>query len=116
MARSITSLTGNGLKDWLIQRFSALIFGLYSIFLIAWLSMHPGLTYETWNHLFQSPWVHIATILTLLSYALHAWIGIWTVTTDYLKCTILRLSVQGLVIVILLAEVIWGVMLVWGQR
>lgn len=115
MAISITSLTGNGLKDWLIQRFSALIFGVYSIFIISWLMRHPGLDYETWLAFLQNPAIKIASILTLFAYVLHSWIGIWTVTTDYLKCTMLRLMIQALVIIILLAEAVWGIMLVWGH-
>lgn len=55
-----------------------------------------------------------ATLLALLSLIAHAWIGIWTVTTDYIKPLWLRLSMHGLVILALLLYVVWGVHIIWG--
>lgn len=34
MVTNVTSLTGNGLKDWLIQRVTAVYFAVYTIFII----------------------------------------------------------------------------------
>lgn len=115
MVTNITSLTGNGLKDWLIQRVSALYFAAYSLFLLGFIVMHPQLDYVQWHHLFHNPFVKIASLIALLMLSLHAWIGIWTVTTDYLKCTCLRLSIQILVVLLLLSQFVWGIMIVWGQ-
>lgn len=115
MVTNITSLTGNGLKDWLIQRISALYFAAYSILLLGFIMLHPQMNYGQWHGLFQQPVVKIASLIALLMLSLHAWIGIWTVTTDYLKCTCLRLSTQLLVILLLLSQFVWGIMIVWGQ-
>ena len=115
MVTNVTSLTGNGLKDWLIQRVTAVYFGAYVLFLAAFVLMHPHLAYFQWQALFACMWFKIATITAFFAFSFHAWIGIWTVTTDYLKCTILRLSVQMAVAAVLIAQVIWGVMIVWGQ-
>lgn len=115
MVTNITSLTGNGLKDWLIQRVTALYFAVYSVFLLGYLLAHPQLTYEQWHALFHSLSFQIASLIALFALSLHAWIGVWTVTTDYMKCTALRLAVQMLVITWLLAQFIWGLMIVWGQ-
>ena len=115
MVTNVTSLTGNGLKDWLIQRVSAIYFALYSIFLFGFLLFHPDLNYEQWHTLFACHVVQIATAIGLLALSLHAWIGIWTVTTDYMNCTALRLSVQLMVILWLFSQFIWGLMIVWGQ-
>lgn len=114
MVTNITSLTGNGLKDWLIQRISALFLMGYILFLFGFVLSHPGLDYSRWHELFQCRLVRIATLLALGSTLLHAWVGIWTVMTDYIKCTVIRLSVQMLVAIGLLTEVIWGGMIVWG--
>ena len=46
MVSSITSLTGNGLKDWLIQRVSAVYFAVYSLFLFFYLFFHLPLQFE----------------------------------------------------------------------
>ncbi|MBA3536794.1 MAG: succinate dehydrogenase, hydrophobic membrane anchor protein [Tatlockia sp.] len=115
MVTDVTSLTGNGLKDWLIQRVSALYFAVYSVFILAYLLMHPQLNYEHWHALFQCHWFQIATLIALLALSLHAWVGIWTVTTDYIKCTALRLSIQMLVVLWLLVQFLWVLMIVWGQ-
>lgn len=115
MVTNVTSLTGNGLKDWLIQRVTALYFAMYSIFLLGFLILHPDLNFTQWHELFACTLFKIATILALLALSLHAWIGIWTVTTDYMKCTVLRLSVQMGVVLWLMAQGTWGLMIVWGQ-
>lgn len=115
MLTDVTSLTGNGLKDWLIQRISAVYFAAYSIFLLGFIILHPHLQYNDWASLFHMNAFRIASLIALLMLSLHAWIGIWTVTTDYLKCTVLRMSVQILVILLLLSQFFWGLMIVWGQ-
>lgn len=115
MVTNVTSLTGNGLKDWLIQRVTAVYFAVYSIFLFGFLIWHPDLNFEQWHVLFANTIFQIATAIGLLALTLHAWIGIWTVTTDYMKCTVIRLSVQMMVVLWLLSQFIWGLMIVWGQ-
>lgn len=115
MVTNVTSLTGNGLKDWLIQRATAVYFAVYSLFVLAFLLAHPELTFTQWHDLLTCTLFRIATVLALFALLLHAWVGIWTVTTDYMKCTIVRLSVQMLVALWLLSQLIWGLMIVWGQ-
>jgi succinate dehydrogenase / fumarate reductase membrane anchor subunit len=96
MVTNVTSLTGNGLKDWLIQRVSAIILGLYLVLMFGFFITHQHVTYEQWN-----TWVHckifiVFNVLMMVSLVLHAWIGLWTVTTDYLKSTLIRLPIQML--------------------
>lgn len=112
---NVTSLTGNGLKDWLIQRATAVWLAAYTIFLLAFLLCHPQLDYLQWQALFHCVWFKIASIVALMAISLHAWIGIWTVTTDYIKCMMLRVSVQFFVLAWLLGQFIWGLIIVWGQ-
>ena len=115
MVTNITSLTGNGLKDWLIQRATAVYFAVYILFLFVFLLSHPNLNFYQWHTLFTNPLFQVATTIGLLALSLHSWIGIWTVTTDYIKCTAIRLSVQLIVVLWLLGQFIWGLMIVWGQ-
>ena len=115
MVTNVTSLTGNGLKDWLIQRVTAVYFAVYSLYLLGFIAMHPHLLYSQWQALFHDIWFQLASIIALFTLLLHAWIGVWTVTTDYIKCTVIRLSVQLLVALLLLGQLIWGLMIVWGQ-
>lgn len=115
MVTSVTSLTGNGLKDWWIQRATAVYFFAYSLFLFGFLLMHRPLDFNQWQGLFHCTEFKIATVVALLTLCLHTWIGIWTVTTDYLKCTVIRFSLQLAVMLLLLGEFIYGLMIVWGQ-
>lgn len=115
MLTNITSLTGNGLKDWFIQRLSALYFAIYSLFLLGFIIFHPHLSYSEWLALFSCNLFKVASVIALLMLTLHAWIGIWTVTTDYLKPTALRITVQSLVFFLLLTQFCWGIIIVWGQ-
>lgn len=52
MVNNVTSLTGNGLKDWLIQRVTAVYFAVYSFFIIGFLLLHPELGFAQWHALF----------------------------------------------------------------
>ncbi|MDF1828211.1 MAG: succinate dehydrogenase, hydrophobic membrane anchor protein [Legionellaceae bacterium] len=114
MVTSVTSLTGNGLKDWLVQRVTAIYLAIYAVlFVVVWFASSPW-SYETWTAWFQTPWFQIATALALLTLLFHAWIGLWTVTTDYIKSTALRLTVQGLVLFVLLGQLVAGFMMIWG--
>lgn len=115
MVTNVTSLTGNGLKDWLIQRATAVFLAGYTIFLLYFFLSHSPMEMSVWHELWSCHAFQIASVITIVSVSLHAWIGIWTVTTDYIKCTILRLSLQLLVLAWLLAQLIWAVMIIWGQ-
>lgn len=114
MVTNVTSLTGNGLKDWWIQRATAVYFFIYSLFLLGYLATHPSLTFEVWHQFFLCRMVRIATILAIVAFTLHAWIGLWTVLTDYVQCTRLRFSLQLLVMLFLAWQLIYAFMIVWG--
>lgn len=111
---SVTSLSSNGLRDWLVQRISAVLLAIYSLFILGFVFSHPNLDFDTWHNLFANSWMKIFSVLVLLNLILHAWIGIWIVTTDYLKIFFLRLSVQVLVILALVIYFIWGTAILWG--
>ena len=114
MVGNVTSLTNNGLRDWLIQRVTALVLAAYTIFLLIFLVMHHDLDFSTWQELFASTFVRTFSLLALLSVLLHAWIGLWTISTDYLKCVYGRLSFQIITFLALLSFFIWGIEILWG--
>jgi len=112
MLMTATGLFRNGIQDWLYQRVSAVLILLYVLIGIGIAIKHPQLDYATWHAIFSHIAVKIMTLLVLLSIVVHAWIGIWTVTTDYLKCACVRLCVQVAVIVWLLALFMGGALIV----
>jgi len=113
MVKNITALSSTGLRDWLIQRVSAVILACYTIFLVIYFLIHPNLNYQTWHALYANWWMKTATVITLLSLLFHAWIGIWTVLTDYIKCAIGRGTLQVLVIIALIGFFIWGLEVIY---
>lgn len=114
MVTNVTSLTGNGLRDWLIQRVSAMYLFIYTLFAALYFVRHHNFDYTLWQHVFNCQCIKIATILAVVAVLLHAWIGIWTVSTDYIKCKWLRLALQMVVAFGLFSEGLWAIFIVWG--
>lgn len=108
------SLGGTGLRDWLVQRYTAVYLGIYTLFLVGFVLKHQVLTYEDWLGLFSSPLMQIGTLFALVCVAFHAWIGLWTVLTDYVKPALLRYLLEGLIIFSLFGYVVWGIFVLWG--
>lgn len=114
MVKSILSVSHQGLRDWAIQRVSAIFIAVYAIGLIAYIALNPDLSFYQWQSLFTHSWMKIATIIFLASVLGHAWVGIWTVYTDYVNCTVLRSILQVTILLMLSACFIWGLMIVWS--
>jgi succinate dehydrogenase / fumarate reductase membrane anchor subunit len=107
------SLGGTGLRDWMIQRYTAVYLAVYTLFLVGY-TLQPHWTHEDWQFLFSHHWMQIGTLLALVSMALHAWIGLWVILTDYVKPVLLRTLFLGLIFVLLFSYFVWGVMILWG--
>jgi len=108
------SLGGSGSRDWIVQRLSALFLTFYSMFLFGFLFKHPQLEYGDWQNLFSHPLMQISTLFTLLCIAFHAWIGLWTILTDYVKPAFLRYILQGIIVFSLFTYSVWGIHILWG--
>lgn len=107
-------IANNGLQFWIIQRITALVLGAYTLFLVIFILTHQNLSYSTWNALLSNPWMRFASLITLFSLLSHAWIGIWTVTTDYIKPISLRLAIQWIIIFLFFCCFMWGIESLWS--
>ncbi|MCV6626145.1 MAG: succinate dehydrogenase, hydrophobic membrane anchor protein [Cellvibrionaceae bacterium] len=121
MVTAVTSFGRSGLYDWMIQRVSAVVMAAYTIFLVAFIVLTPELDYETWKALYSTLWMRVFSLLTLISIAAHAWIGLWCVLTDYLttrlvgkKATVLRVFLQMVLGLVTVTYVVWGIEILWG--
>lgn len=119
---SATALGRNGLHDWVIQRLSAIILGVYSVGLLGWFLLTPQIDYASWSALFDATWMRIATLLALLSLCGHAWVGMWTISTDYLTslslgraATFVRLLFQAGCVILIFIYLVWGIQILWGS-
>jgi succinate dehydrogenase / fumarate reductase membrane anchor subunit len=121
MVTNVTSLGRSGLSDWLIARVSAYVMTAYLIFIVGYLMLTPELDYSQWAALNSSLPMRMFSLVTILSIAAHAWIGMWCVLTDYItvrligpKATALRIIFQLGMIAITLLYVIWAIDILWG--
>lgn len=103
-----------GLRDWIVQRVTAVIMTIYIVLLTGYVLLHPNIGYADWDALFSHSIVRAFTLLFLLAMYYHAWIGVREIVMDYVKSAPLRLSIYVLVIVSLVLYVIWAVQILWG--
>lgn len=104
----------SGFRDWVAQRATAILVGAYALFLIGYFLCHQPLYFAAWQNLFACTWMKVASFVVLLAILWHAWIGLWTVFTDYVKCAYLRLFLELGLIVLLLGYLAWGIDILWG--
>ncbi len=114
MVASATSLGRSGLHDWIIQRVTAVVLAAYVIYLAGFILGADALTYSVWVGQFSKVWFKVFSFLAITSLCFHAWIGMWIVSTDYLKPLAIRLIFQVLVILSCFAFIIWGAQIIWS--
>ncbi len=114
MVTTITSFGRSGLYDWMIQRATAVVLLAYTLFILAYLLFNPELDYPQWKALFEQTWVRVFTLLTLVSIGAHVWIGLWSVSTDYIKPAGPRFLFQAITGAAMFSFLVWGVQVLWG--
>ena len=105
-----------GLHEWLVQRVSALLIGIYTIFIFVYLLRNQPTYFAQWHQLFHHVVMKIATFIVLLSVMWHAWIGLWTVFTDYVKNYVLRLTLEVIVLLLIVSYLSWGFEILWASH
>lgn len=110
--KSATGLTGSGVRDWVLQRISAVVLAVYSLVIVGFF-LFNDVTYESWRTFMMCLPMKLFSLVAILSLVFHAWVGMWTVFTDYVKSSGLRLLLQSAVIVTILLYLFWGVMIFW---
>ena len=121
MVTNVTNFSRSGLYDWMAQRVSAVVLAAYFIFLIGYMVANPALGYAEWHGLFSHNAMRIFSLLALVALIVHAWVGMWTITTDYLTpmaigrwATGVRFLVQAACGVLQFVVFVWGVQILWG--
>lgn len=121
MVTQVTALTRTGVSDWLVQRVSALILAVYTLVLLTFILLNPDLEYRMWRELFEATWMRLFTLLTVLATCAHAWVGIWTIGSDYLSEASLgsvgsglRMVFQVVSALVIIVYLLWGTMILWG--
>src|SRR5208283_2076235 len=91
-----------GLRDWMMQRVTALVMATYALFITGWVLLHPNVGYDTWTGLFANNVVRSFSLLFLLAVYCHAWVGMRDIVMDYVKSAHVRLGIHVAVILALI--------------
>jgi len=114
MVSSITNLSRSGLLDWMVQRVTAVVLGSYTLFMFAYFLLTSDLDYQQWQGLFSALWFKIYTLAALLALVGHIWVGMWTITTDYVKNTWMRFIALAVIALTNFVYFVIGFAAVWG--
>ncbi len=102
-----------GLRDWLLQRITAVILAVYALWLFVLVLIERAPGYEAWARLFAPTWMKALTLIALASLFYHAWIGVRDIWMDYVKPTGVRLALYVVTVLWLAACAVWSVQILW---
>jgi succinate dehydrogenase / fumarate reductase membrane anchor subunit len=105
-----------GLRDWLMQRITAVAVAIYLGLLLGILLFTPGMDLAGWQALLASQPFKLATFVALISVFLHSWVGMRDIIMDYIRPTAVRLALEVAVIGALLLYTGWAIQILWGQK
>jgi succinate dehydrogenase / fumarate reductase membrane anchor subunit len=102
-----------GVGSFLLQRLTALILVAFFAVLGVRLLLAGSLDYVAWASIFVPVWMKVLTLVALLALLYHAWIGVKDIWMDYVKPVWMRLTLQTLTALWLLACAVWSVQILW---
>jgi len=102
-----------GLKDWIIQRATAIIMAIYTVIFLAVVGVVSPNSFEAWRGIFAGGFMKFITFLFFLSLFYHAWIGVRDIWMDYAKPDGLRLVLMIATAAVLVGYAGWAVQILW---
>ena len=103
-----------GLRDWLAQRATAVVMALYLLVFAAMLLVLRPDSYTAWRGLFAIGGMRVANTVFFGSLFYHAWVGMRDILMDYIQNMLLRLALEVVVIICLIAYAIWALAILWS--
>ena len=120
MVANAASPGRRGLFDFLVQRVSAVILGLFALCVGGWFVVNPSAGHQELVGYLGMPVMMVFASLAIASLIAHTWIGMWTIGTDYLRphyfgrvATGARLAYQVAVGLVLLGYAVWAISVIW---
>jgi len=103
-----------GMRDWLMQRVTAVLMAVFTIIVIAQLVFSKGpVSYELWAGISAAQWMKSLTFAVILAMLWHVWVGMRNVFQDYVKPYAVRFVMHVFAIVWLTACGGWAIQVLW---
>lgn len=120
MVTPVASLGRSGLADFVAQRVSALVLLAYTLCVLGFFLAAPP-TYERLAAFFGNLPMQAFTTLAVLALAAHAWVGMWTIGTDYVRehyfgrgHAVVLAAYQVGCLAVVFVYLLWPLAVVWG--
>ncbi len=112
--RRVSAGAHYGVRDWLVQRVTALILLAFVLLLAGALLLGGRTDYPGWAAIFAPLPAKLLTALAVIALCYHAWIGVRDIWMDYIRHTGVRLALHAATILWLLYCVLWAVQILWS--
>ena len=104
-----------GLKDWLLQRLTAVVMAAYTLMLLGIALWNGGIDHGVWSALFANTALRLLTFVFMVALLFHVWIGLRDIYMDYVKPVGVRLALHFVTFAVLIAYLGWAVQILWGR-
>ncbi len=108
-----------GMTGFLVQHLSSLVLAAYILCLSGYFIAVPVIDGEALRSFFGHLSMKIFSLVALLSFVAHAWVGLWTVGTDYIRphyfgqfAALVRFLYHALVVILLAGQSLWWLSLI----
>lgn len=98
----------HGLRDWLLQRISAVYLAGFLIYFMVHLVLQPVHSFQQWHDWMRHPLMAIASAGFIVALLLHGWVGMRDVVLDYVHALSLRLAVLSLIGLVFIGCGLWA--------
>ena len=104
-------IQASGVRNWLLQRLTAVILLITVAYLGYIFACAEISNFTQWVALTDSPVFVVLFLLSMASLLIHAWVGLWTIITDYVpKC---MQSVGSAILAVMLAALfVWSCIII----
>jgi succinate dehydrogenase / fumarate reductase membrane anchor subunit len=99
----------SGLREWLLQRVSAVYLAAFFVYLLVHFILHPNPGYAEWRGWLGQPLVAAAVAGFILAVLVHGWVGLRDVVLDYVHHLGVRLAILTLIALVLAGCGFWAV-------
>jgi len=105
---AILSRPTHGLRDWLLQRISAVYVAAFTLYCLTHIALQPATGFQQWHDWLRHPVMAVASAGFIVALLLHAWVGMRDVVLDYVQALSLRLALLSLIGLVSIGCGLWA--------